>query len=177
MKSCNGSASPHYLIIIRNRMLKLGGYHMSFSAARIIAEHLNIDIGEDTLFNNQHMEWPINNWLYDNEMLHIKAALLSWPQGGRGEDGMFFMTKARDASQCIGDFSEEETDFEVKEWLKRCGAEEMRWMSALDRYNITLEGIQPRRSEVQIKQCTIEEMLAGAHPGYQTNRSIVGCNK
>lgn len=81
---------------------------------------------------------------------------------------MFFMTKARDASQCIGDFTEEETDLEVKEWLERCGAEEMRWMSVLDRYNITLEGIQPRRSEARFNQVTIEEFLASARPGYQS---------
>jgi hypothetical protein len=140
---------------------KLGGYYMSFTAARAVAKYLNIDVGDDTLFNNQHMEWPINNWLYDNGKLHIKAALLSWPQGGRGEDGIFFMTKFCEQNQFVGDFKEDEGDLAVKEWLKECGAEEVRWTTALDRSNITLDGIQPRRNDIKFRQATLEEMLAG----------------
>jgi hypothetical protein len=42
-------------------MMKLGGYFMSFGSACKVAEHLRIDVGEDTPWNNRHIEWPIND--------------------------------------------------------------------------------------------------------------------
>ena len=88
--------------------MKLGGYFVNFSNARRIAQRLNIDVGEDTLFNNRHMEWPINNWLHDNKKLHIKAALIKWPLRDR-EHGVLFKSRFRQANDpAPDDFTEDE---------------------------------------------------------------------
>jgi len=54
--------------------MRFGGYFMNFSMA--CTTNLSIDIGKDTNWNNQHLEWPINNWFCTNGKLYIKAALL-----------------------------------------------------------------------------------------------------
>jgi hypothetical protein len=75
--------------------MKLGGYFINLSTARKVAQRLNIDVGEDTLFNNSHMEWPINNWLHDNGKLHILSAVIKWPKRD-GEYGVFFICRFRE---------------------------------------------------------------------------------
>jgi hypothetical protein len=138
--------------------MKLGGYFVNFSTTRKIAQRLNIDVGEDTFFSNTHMEWPINNWLHDNGKLHIKAAVIRWPLKV-GEHGVFFMCRFREVDgPAPDDFIEEEKDLEVRKWLISLGADEIQWVSMFDRYGITMDGIQPRLTNVKFGQATIEEI-------------------
>ena len=136
--------------------MKLGGYFVNFSTARTVAQHLNIDIGEDTMFNNRHMEWPINNWLHDNGLLHIKAAFIKWPlKDPSGEYGVLFITRFRQAHDTApDDFIEEEKDLEVRKWLIDLDAKGIQWVSIIDRYGITLDGIQPKFSNVKFGYST-----------------------
>ena len=67
-----------------------------------------------------------------------------------GEYGILFITRFRRAHDpAPDDFIEEEKDLEVRKWLLMIdlGAkEEIQWVSIIDRYGITLEGIQPKFS-------------------------------
>jgi hypothetical protein len=140
--------------------MKLGGYFINLSTARKVAQHLNIDVGEDTLSNNHHMEWPINNWLHNNGKLHIKSAVIKWPLKD-GEYGVFFISRFRQAHDpAPDDFIEGEKDLEIRKWLMDLGAEGIQWVSILDHYGITADGIQPQFSNVRYGgQIPMEEIL------------------
>ena len=139
--------------------MKLGDYFVNFSTARTVAQHLNIDVGEDTLFNNRHMEWPFNNWLHDNGLLHIKAGFIKWPLKV-GEYGIIFITRFRQAHDAApDDFVEEEKDLEVRKWLVNLDAKEIQWVSIIDTYGITLQGIQPRFSNAKFGHSTAEGLF------------------
>ena len=133
---------------------------MDFSAARRVAQRLNIDVGQDTFQNNCRMEWPINNWLYNNGQLHIKSAMVKWPLND-GEYGTFFITRFwQESDPAPNDFTEGENDLAVKRWLMNLGAEGMQWVSISDRYGITIDGIQPQYSNVRYGgETSIEEIL------------------
>ena len=141
--------------------MKLGGYFVNFSTARTVAQHLNIDVGEDTLFSNSHMEWPINNWLHDNGLLRIKAGFIKWPLKD-GEYGIIFITRFRQAHDAApDDFVEEEKDLEVRKWLIDLNAkpEGIQWVSIIDTYSITLDGIQPKFSNLKFGHSTGEGLF------------------
>ena len=142
--------------------MKLGGYFISFGSARKVAEHLCIDVGEDTPWNNRHIEWPINDWLHDNGKLNIKSAMIRWPREGR-EHGVFFMTKFRQVgNEVSGDIAEGEEDVEVRAWLEAAGADGIQWVSMLDGLRITLGGTQPQRTDMKFKHISLEEILENA---------------
>jgi hypothetical protein len=135
---------------------------------RTIAECLNIDIGEPTLFNLQRMEWAINDWLHDHNMLHMKAAPLQWPEDKEGDGSMFFLTKSRTDHEAPGTLMEEASDVEVKKWLGRHGAKKVEWLSLRGRFDITLGGDQPKHTSIKYKQyTTIEEFMAKFCPSYR----------
>jgi hypothetical protein len=149
-------------------MKQIAGYHMSLTDAHTIAKRLNIDIGEPTLFNLERMEWAINDWLHDHNMLHMKAAYLQWPRNKDGEGGMFFLTKSRPDYEAIGALKEKASDVEVKKWLEEHGAETMQFVSLWDQSNITLAGDQPRRTGMKyIQHATVEEFMAKFVPSYK----------
>jgi len=151
--------------------MKLGGYYMSFGAARRVTQYLNIDVGQDTFSNNCHMEWPINNWLYTNGKLHIKSAVVKWPLND-GEYGVFFITRFWQASDpAPNDLMEGGRDLEVKRWLMNLGAEGMQWVSISDRYGITIDGIQPQFSNVRYGgETSMEEILKQVKRGRVLDR-------
>ena len=134
--------------------MKLGGYFVNLSTARKVAQHLNIDVGEDTSPNNRRMEIPINNWLHDNEMLHIKSGLIKWPVKD-GEYGILFISRFRQTHDPERDnFIEGEKDLEVRKWLMNLNLDaelegiQLEWATLIDRYGITISGIQPQFSDV-----------------------------
>ena len=57
------------------------------------------------------------------------------------------------------DFIEGEKDLEVRKWLMSLDAEGIQWVSILDRYGITIDGIQPKFSNVKFGHSTGEEIL------------------
>ena len=145
-------------------MMKLGGYFINFGSARKVAEHLHIEIGKDTPWNNRHIEWPINDWLHDNGKLNIKSAMIRWPRNGEGQEhGVFFVTKFRQvSSEVLGDIVEEEEDVEVRAWLEAAGADGIQWVSMLDEHRITLGGTQPQRTGMKFERIPVEEILEDA---------------
>jgi len=144
-------------------MMKLGGYFTSLTTARKVAAHHNIDIGPDDPWTNLHMEWPINSWLHDNNMLHMKAAVISSPTPPAHESGLFWISTfdQNDSAELKED---DETAREVKSWLGKSGVEdgEMKWMSRVDNWRIVLGpgDTQPERSKLRFKKLTPEELLA-----------------
>ena len=138
--------------------MKLGGYFINLSSARKLAQHLNIDLEEDTFLNNRRMEIPLNNWLHDNGMLHIKAGLIKWPVKD-GEYGMLFISRFRQANDPEpDDFIEGEKDLVVKKWLTNLDAEGIQWATLIDRYGIAITGIQPQYSDVKFRHISDEEL-------------------
>ncbi len=122
---------------------------MTFAAARQVAAHLHIDVGDDAEHNNMHMEFPINTWLHDNGKLDIKSANIEWPRGS-GERGIIFISKfCQVYATDSGNIMEDESDIEVKKWLEEQGAMGLRWVSFLDTQKITLGGIQPQRCDIK----------------------------
>jgi hypothetical protein len=138
---------------------RFGGYYMTFSMARKIAIKLGIDVGEDTEWNNRHLEWPINNWLCTHGKLHIKAAGLKWPREGGGF-GIVFISKWCQVGGEVAGLTEDKKDLEVKQWLEELGAEGLQWVSMLDRFRIGLGGIQPQQSDMQFRKMSMVEFQA-----------------
>ena len=102
------------------------------------------------------MEWPFNNWLHDKGMLHIKAGFIKWPERV-GEHGILFITRFRQTHHPTpDDFIEEEKDLEVRKWLMDLDAEGLQWVSVIDRYGITLDGIQPQFTTTKFRDCSNE---------------------
>ena len=138
--------------------MKLGGYFVNVSTARKLAQHLNIDVGEDTSFNNRHLEFPINDWLHDNGMLHIKAGFIKWPVKD-GEYGVCFISRFRQTHDPErDDFIEGERDLEVRKWLTSLDVEGIQWATLIDRYGITIDGIRPQTAGVRFRESTLEEL-------------------
>lgn len=127
-------------------MLKIGGYYLPFSSARKVAENLGIDVGEPTVFNDRHMEWPINTWLFENNMPHILTARVDWPLTQDGVTGTLFATRFHE--DWFAELKEADKDLKVRAWLEECGAdrETIQWISLLDEFDICIRGIHPKPS-------------------------------
>ena len=142
--------------------MKLGGYFVNLSTTRKIAERLNIDVGEDTLINNCRMEWPLNNWLHDNGILHMKTGVIKWPIKD-GEYGILFISRFRPSNDPeVDDFVEGEKDLVVRKWLMDLDVEGMQcqWATLIDRYGIAVSGIQPEFSNLKFGgHTTMEEII------------------
>ena len=100
------------------------------------------------------MEFPINTWLYNNKILHVKAAGLIWNFGdGVEKPGLVIVSHFRCGVR--GDSSvlaQRDQDLEVKKWLEESGgveSENLRWISFVDTMSITLTGTRPRPSDVK----------------------------
>jgi hypothetical protein len=134
----------------------LSGWFMSIETAREIAATLGIDLHDN---ENAQLEWPINSWLHDNGMTHMKAAVIVWPpQAGRL--GVFFISKFRRSGQEVADdFSEDEKDREVKRFLNEAGADSLEWVQMLDTLGITLSGVQPEKSDYRRVKISRQEFF------------------
>lgn len=106
------------------------------------------------------MELPINNWLHDNRKDNFKAAVIKWPIKD-GEYGVYFISRFREVNDpAADDFIEGEKNLEVRKWLTDMDAEGIQWVSILDRYGITLGGIQPQFSNIKFGgHISAEEIL------------------
>jgi hypothetical protein len=138
-------------------MKKFGGYFMSFSITRKVAEHLDMDLGD---FPDLQIEWPINDWLCQNGKHDIKAAVVKWPQHS-GKLGVVFISKFVTVDWEDHILKESAKDLEVKRWLEGLGAEGLQWASMLDTFGITLDGLEPQTSGLRFKEVSLEDMLAG----------------
>ena len=137
----------------------------NISTARKIAQHLNIDVGEDTLFNNSHIEWPINNWLHDNEKLHTQAAFIKWHLKD-GEYGISFISRFRQVNDpAPDDFIKREKDLGVRKWLMNimmdAGGIQCQWVSILDRYGITCVKFGHSTEEKILNRIQVAKMQRG----------------
>ena len=71
----------------------------------------------------------------------------------------FYISRFRQAHDpALDEFIEGEKDLEVRKWLMDHNAEGIQWVSIIDRYGITLDGIQPRFSDVKFGYSTGEEI-------------------
>jgi hypothetical protein len=137
-------------------MILLGGYWMPYDAARQLASNLGIDTGPDTKLHNGRMEYPFNNWLHDQGMLHVKSAVISWPDDTPSSQlGLTFISHFRRPDWVMGEsieLAQREQDLEVRKWLEESGGVEpkhLQWISLLDTKRITLNGMKPRRCDIK----------------------------
>ena len=129
----------------------LSGYWMPYSSARKLASNLGIEILTDTELGNRRMEFPINTWLYNQKILHVKLAGLIWNFGdGVEKPGLVIVSHFRHGVR--GDSSvlaQRDQDLEVKKWLEESGgveSENLQWISFVDTMSITLTGTRPKPS-------------------------------
>ena len=110
------------------------------------------------MFSNRHIEWPFNNWLYDNGMLHInlKAAFVKWflKVGEYGVYAGFGKRTTPMTRKVSDDFIKEEKDLEGNKWLMDLDDEGIQ-VSMTDRYSITIDGIKPRYSNMKFDHSTL----------------------
>jgi hypothetical protein len=132
----------------------LSGWFLgSFESARAIAANLGIDLQD---YEDAQLEWPINSWLHDNGMTNMKAAVMKWPpQAGRL--GVFFISKFRRSEQEVAE--EDEKDREVKNFLNEAGAKSLLWVQMLDTLGITLNGVEPEKSDYRRVQVSRGEFF------------------
>jgi hypothetical protein len=135
-------------------MILLGGYWMTYATAHQLASNLGIDIGRDTGLHNARMEYPFNNWLSDQGMLHVKSASVPWPvDTPSSQMGLMFISHFR--RWVMGESLElvqREQDLEVRKWLEESGGVEpkhLQWVSLLDTYRVCLNGTKPRRCDIK----------------------------
>ncbi|KAE9385892.1 hypothetical protein BT96DRAFT_785714, partial [Gymnopus androsaceus JB14] len=109
----------------------LGGYFMDFNTTRTLMKTCDID---DKGVKDDHLEFPINDWLAKTERFHVFAGAIRHPDRGTpkdSEDGILLVTQrvwhARlpdAAARKLITLSEGEADNLVKEWLLANGVTE-----------------------------------------------------
>ncbi|KAI0943258.1 hypothetical protein AcW1_002469 [Taiwanofungus camphoratus] len=140
---------------------RISGYFMSFSTARALATCLGFQADQERnpKENEIHMEYPFNDWLFDTQRLHMKAAVVDHPRD-TSEMGLVLLTSFIEFDHTDpGETEEGEKDRSVKRWLEENQASELEWVSMVDTMNITLGGIQPSRSKITFIWTPIEEMV------------------
>ncbi|KAF9232550.1 hypothetical protein BU15DRAFT_81116 [Melanogaster broomeanus] len=139
----------------------LGGYHIPASVARDLNKVLGID---DSPYEDLRMYWAVNNWLVDNNKLHILCRCHDWPPTNDGKPRVFFFTQFHQwyAGWKRPEVLEREEDLEVKRWLEENGAMDVQWVSLDDDYGFTRGGTRPwkcDREHVVIEYLSTEEAL------------------
>lgn len=132
---------------------------MDYSTARKVAEQLAIDIRQGQGFadwDDQHMEWPFNDWLATNGRLNVKVAGILSPETDI-EGVIFISTFLHIENTDPGPLTETENDLAVRQWLEELGVlDGIQWISMLDTKRITLGGTQPRYHGITFTCSTIE---------------------
>ncbi|KAG1863484.1 hypothetical protein C8R48DRAFT_204798 [Suillus tomentosus] len=138
---------------------RLGGYFMDHSTARKVAEQLAIDIRQGQGFadwDDQHMEWPFNDWLANNGRLNVKAAGIISPETDI-QGMMFVSTFLHIEDTDPGPLTETENDLAIRQWLEELGVlDGIQWISMPDTQRIALGGTQPRYRGMRFTCSTIE---------------------
>jgi hypothetical protein len=102
----------------------------------------------------------INSWLHDKGLNHMKAAVIAWPLK-TGRLGVLFISKFRRMGQEVpADFTQDEKDHDVKRFLNESGAESLEWVQVPDWFGITLNGVQPEKSDYQRVEVSREVFFA-----------------
>ncbi|GBE84659.1 hypothetical protein SCP_0606380 [Sparassis crispa] len=109
-------------------------------------------------------EWPIDGWLSDNDMLHIKAAQVGWllEDPSSMETVIVWITEFRRVAQTSdATVIEQDKDIKMKAWLEGLVAEGLVWFSFFDKFRITLDGVQRLESlELAGVRCTPKEGIS-----------------
>ncbi|KAG1895436.1 uncharacterized protein F5891DRAFT_1194154 [Suillus fuscotomentosus] len=120
---------------------RLGGYFMDYSTARKVAEQLAIDIRQGQGFadwDDQHMEWPFNDWLANNGRLNVKVAGIISPETDI-EGILFVSTFLHIEDTDPGPLTETVNDLAVRQWLEELGVlDGIQWISMPDTQRIAL---------------------------------------
>jgi len=138
----------------------LGGYFMDFNTTRTLMKTCDID---DKGARDDHLEFPINDWLAKTERFYVLAGAIRHPDRGThkdSEDGILLVTQ-RVWHDSLPDAAarklialsegEGEADNLVKEWLLANGVTEknMEWVCIWDTFGMTRSGVHPRRNEIR----------------------------
>ncbi|KAF9235448.1 hypothetical protein BU15DRAFT_64804 [Melanogaster broomeanus] len=141
----------------------LGGYHIPAPVARELNKVLGID---DSPYEDLRVFWAVNNWLVDNNKLHILCRCHEWPPTRDGMPRMFFFTQFH--QWCAGstrpEVPEREEDLHVKRWLEENGATDVQWVALDDYYGFTRGGTRPwkcNRAQFEWKYVSTAEELFG----------------
>lgn len=100
--------------------------------------------------------------------MDMKAAQSDWPRNKGRQPSMFFLTKSHPERV---DLAEEAKDLEVKDWLKRNGAEHAVWLSLWDWDKFTFSGDKPERTVMKFIQYTTAEEFFEKAVGLSYNPS------
>jgi hypothetical protein len=138
-------------------MLTFGGYFMSFDTTRQVVKRLGIT--EVDHYKNMEIEWPINDWLDENQIHHIKAAVVKWPKDD-GSLGVIFISRFAEAERDNYVLEEGDKDLKVRKWLEELEAKDLQWVSMADRFVITLGGLKPRKNGKRFKEVSQDEFWA-----------------
>ncbi|KAF9234739.1 hypothetical protein BU15DRAFT_78743 [Melanogaster broomeanus] len=139
----------------------LGGYHIPASVARDLNKVLGID---DSSYEDLRMYWAVNNWLVDNNKLHILCQCHEWPPTRDGKPRVFFFTQFHEwyAGWKRPEVLERDEDLDVKRWLEESGATDVQWVTLDDYYGFTTGGTRPwkcDRAQIVVKTISAEEFL------------------
>ncbi|KAF9232553.1 hypothetical protein BU15DRAFT_81120 [Melanogaster broomeanus] len=139
----------------------LGGYHIPASVARELNKVLGID---DSPYEDLRMYWAVNDWLVDNDKLHILCRCREWPPTRDGKPRVFFFTQFHEwyAGWKRPEVLEREEDLDVKRWLEENGATDVQWVTLDDYYGFTRGGTRPwkwNRAQIEFKTVSPEEFL------------------
>lgn len=138
----------------------VAGYYMTFTTARSMMDKLQID---------DRLEFPINNWLAEQNKLTVLAGAIAHPVTGElnKEDGILIMTQffqlPRGADEPVTDERVEQDIREVKGWLVNEGGvkpDELEWMTLWDHFNLTRCGNQPERNNIHGRRCVIHKTMS-----------------
>ncbi|KAF9234132.1 hypothetical protein BU15DRAFT_79384 [Melanogaster broomeanus] len=108
--------------------------------------------------------WAVNDWLVDNDKLHILCRCREWPPTRDGKPHVFFFTQFHEwyAGWKRPEVLEREEDLDVKRWLEENGATDVQWVTLDDYYGFTRGGTRPwkwDRAQIEFKTISPEEFL------------------
>lgn len=132
---------------------------MSFATTHTLMKTYNIN---DKGVEDDRLEFPINDWLFENNKLEVLAGAIHHPDCERGtreddfEDGMLLVTQflwqdriPKDPSSIT--LTEGTAEQSAEAWLVDGGAdsEDLEWLCIWDTFGLTKCGVRPKYTNVR----------------------------
>ncbi|KAH7890600.1 hypothetical protein F5I97DRAFT_1923079 [Phlebopus sp. FC_14] len=112
---------------------------------------------EDDLERDKvHLKYPLNTWFARQSLLDRKAGAVLHPD--TKEWGLIIASHFVELGKRIvrvGHLEEREEDLKVRDWLMEVGGvkeSDMQWISLVDDYDITSDGIEPKELKWIVKR-------------------------
>ena len=145
------------------------------STARDLATDLGLNVGDDSIISNAHLQSVYNGWLAENNKFHILAAVITWPRPLDSDSGIVFISKFARGQPENDTLEEDKEALEVRNdiegWSQTLKLP-LRWVSFADHYGITQRGTWPRPNPPVFVKRSFAELMTSSDC-YNRSRTTV----